>query len=492
MNQPTGFVLALVVMATLLPGAAHGQKGKKPSNNMWTRSASLYLQRARENPRPEEKRALYQEALTAALESAANDASNPRGWFLAGSAYLKLGDYAGADSAFDRAESLYPEYTAETEVERHNAWVLAYNAGVTALQGGQLEDAVAQFRRADHIYQKRPEARMNLGAVQARAGNTDEAIASYRSALELLRSPERKGLNEKQEAEWRESEEIAAFNLAQLLAAAGRDEEAVQAYREFLAREPDNVPARANLGIVLARQGRKAEATEVYRELLARGDLGHVEYFNVGIGLFQAEQYEQSAEAFRKALALNPYSRDAVYNLAQALYARSLDAEEEVKSAAKGAAQKKKEGELSALYEELRQAGDRLIGIDPYNRNVLLLAARAYRGLADRAGDAGTADELRRKTLALLERHESMPFEVDDLKLTGEGTSFRMTGKLTNLKLAPGTPIKLRVTFLGKTGTPAGAQEVTVVAPAAENATDFELSFEAKEPVAGWKYEAAQ
>lgn len=507
------WLTALALVA--LPGVVGGQKasGNRPSNNMWTRSAALYLDRARNNPRPDEKKALYEQALQAALQSTEREPDNPRGWFLAGQAYVQLGDYARADSAFDRAESLYPAYVEDTEPERTRAWVMAYNAGVTALQQGNVEEAIRLLESADRISQKRPLARLNLGALYARQGDTEKAIAAYRGALEILRGPERGRLQGKEAEQWAEQEEIATFNLAQLLANAGRDHEAAQAYREYLARSPDNITAKTNLAVVLTRQANAllesppadssaaqaarakarqllAEAQEIYTELLSRPDLSDQQYFTAGVGLFRAEQHERAAEAFRKALAANPYFRDAAYNLVQSIYARTLDLEK-ARTETKGEEQKKIADQLRGLYQEMITHAEKIRQLDPNNATVLLLLARAYRGLADlAAAEPKVADGWRAKALEVLKAHEDLPFEVTEVVLSTEGQGkAQLRGQVQNLKLAQGTAVRLRLTLLGKDGAPIGTQEVTVTAPAAKERAPFEAAFETPQPPAGWRYE---
>src|SRR5690606_10693846 len=202
------------------------------------------------------------------------------------------------------------------------------------------------------IYDKMPNARLQLGGLYARKGETERAIEAYRGALEILRGPASQTVPERQREQWRENEEAAAFNLAQLLAGAGRDEEAAQAYRDFLAREPQNRTAKSNLAIVLGRMGKTEEASEIYTELMSQPDLTDSELFSIGIGLYNAEEFERAAEAFRKTLAVNPHSRDALYNLAQAIYRQSVQIEEQ-REKGSGDEQVKAASDLGTMYAEL-------------------------------------------------------------------------------------------------------------------------------------------
>lgn len=484
MNRLTGLLLALLVGALLVPESATAQR--RPSNNVWTRSARLYLDRARTNPRPEEQRALFQQALDATLEGIQNDPSNPQVYLIAGQAYVRLGDYFRADTMFTKATELYPDYEKEVDQERSNAWVQAYNLGINALQQGNFENAVAQFLRADAIFRGRPDARLNLGSAYVQMNEHEKAVEAFQGALEILRSPAREKVPPQQRAQWAEQEEIAAFNMAQVLAGLGRDDEAAQAYRDFLAREPNNTTAKINLAVVLSRQEKEDEAAELYAELLTDPNLGASEYLLVGVGLFRSQQYERSREAFRKALELNPYLRDAKYNLAQALNAQSTELEEKRQSASGEEANAYAE-QLKQLYDELSKVSEDLLQYDPYNRNAKLLLVRGYRGLADL--DEATTDEWREKALAVLREQDEMAFEIADVQMIGQEAKAQLRGEFRNIKLEAGQPLKIVFTFLGEGGATVATEEVELAAPAADSATRFQLEVEGSGAILGWKYD---
>lgn len=488
MNRNTGLILALALGAAVAPAKAHAQKCDS-KNNMWTRSAGLYLERAVKNQRAEEKQELLHKALDQTVEGTQKDAENPKVWFMAGQVYSRMGDLAKADEMWDRVETICSNAEYEgLEVERLNSWVVAYNAGVQASSEGDLATAIAKMADADRIYQGRPEARVNLGVFYANSGDTEKAIDAFRRSLEILRDAAlRAELADEQKATWAEFEEVAAFNLAQLLAMDGRNEEAVEAYKAYLANHAGNLAALQNLAIVLNQLGRGAEAAELYGGMLDRTDLGADELFNVGVGLFNAELYDKATAAFKKALDLNPHMRDALYNLTQALYAPTLPLDSAYE-AAKGAEKKALGEQLVPLYKELIGYSQRLLEMDPYNANAMLIVARANRSLADIAATKAEGDKLRAATLAMLERQRALPFSVGDLMTQGSETGIKVTGTLGNLNLKEGAPVVLRFTFLDKAGTALSTQDVTVSAPATGATTPFEVAGEGME-IAGWKYE---
>lgn len=475
-------VIAIVVLSPALAAAQ-----TRPSNTMHTNSASLYFDRAKRTTRAEEKKELLEKALGFALEGIKAKADNPRAYLLAGQISVQLGDAVAADSMFDKAEQLWPEYAQETERERMLLWAKAYNAGVTAIRANNVDEALAHFEQADAVYSKQPGAKLNLAQIYARKQQNDKAIAAYKGALEILRGPGRQGLKAEDEAQWKEFEELASFNLAQLLAATGKNEEAAALYREYLARDPDNTQARSNLAVVLRRLGKEDEAAKLYGELATR-DLSAAEHFNVGVDLFRSTQYEPAADAFRKALAKNPHMRDAAYNLAQTLYSLASDLEQQ-KTSASGAAATALSSKLTQVYTEIGEVTAKLRTIDPANRNVFALQSRAYRGLADLTTDAAASTSWKTRTLEVLKANEALTFEVQDVSMGTAGGEVQIAGSVVNAKGKAGDQVKLRIHFLGANGQSLGSQDVTVALPEVQGATPFRVSIKPTAEVVGWKYE---
>jgi tetratricopeptide (TPR) repeat protein len=479
----------LFALMLLLPTAATAQT--RPSNTMHTNSAELYFERARRTTREAEKLELLQKALGFAQDGIKARADNPRAYLLAGKIQVQLGNAAAADSMFDKAEQLWPEYTKETETERMQAWVRAYNAGVVATRANDVAEAIKQFESAAQIHDKRPGAHLNLAQIHARQRQTDKAIAAYRDALAILAKPEnRQGLKPEEEAQAKEFEEASTFNLAQLLATAGKNEEAVATYQEYLKRSPNNTLVKSNLAVVLSRMGRTEEAAGIYNELLAQ-DLSAEDFFNVGVGLFRSTQHEAASNAFRKALARNPQMRDASYNLAQSLYSLASELEGQ-KAGATGEALKTLQARLTSLFTEIAQVTETLRSIDPANRNVIALQSRAYRSLADLTSDARASADWKNKTLEVLKANEALIFTVEDVTLAKVGEDVQITGNVVNQKGTAGQTVKLRVHFLGSAGAPLGAQEVSVALTDAQGAAPFKVTLKPSQDVLGWKYEVVQ
>lgn len=451
----TGLILsALVAGGVVMLAPARASAQQEPKDNMWTRSATLYLSQARTNPSPEEKRQRFEEALKVSREGIEKEPDNPQGYFQAGQALIGLGNFVAADSMLTHAEELWPDYKAEIDQHREYAWVQAYNAAIPALNAGNTQEAEQQFMRAHAIYRGRPEAMLNLGQIAATAGDADAAIAHYQTALEILRGPEAAAQDSTTQHNWLQNEQIATFNLAQLLAQEGRNEEAAAEYQGFLDRNPDNIQAMTNLAIVLTNMEMADSASAIYDNLLNRDDLSARDYFNAGIGLFQAEQYDRASDAFEKVVAIAPDSRDATYNLAQTLY-------------------------LVEDYDQLASVSEKLVELDPANTNAHTFYVRALLNTGQEEAAQEAYDHM-----------QAMPVEVHSLQLSPRGSGGgSLYGQVENKRTEEGATLGLRIHFIGSTGAEVGATDVEVQMPGLETSVPFQADLESDQELIAYWYE---
>jgi tetratricopeptide (TPR) repeat protein len=484
MKRIGGLTLAI---ALSMPAAAHAQK--KPSNSMATRSAELYLEQAKKASSTDKKTELLDKVLEVLAPGMETDADNPRVWLLAGQAYARKGDFAGADSAFDRAETLYPDYAEEIDPERLDLWIRRYNAGVAAIQANSHDDAIRHFEDANRVYDKRPDAFLSVASLYARKGDLAAAEKAYRSALDVIRGPASKSLGPDVAKEWRESEDLASTQLAQILADQGGYDEAAKIYRALIEKQPDNAQARSNLAVVLSKGGHPEEASKIYAELLARPDLNETALFNIGVGLYRAEQYEGASQAFRKVVAANPTSHDGLYNYGQAIYAR-IGELDRARAAATGTDADRLTTQVIGANRELLEVAGKLREIDPNNRIAAMMLAQAQRSMGELEKDPAAAEEWKKKVLATLEQAENMPFGISDTRIETLDGTVRLTGSLTNAKLPAGQQVTIEFTFLDATGAAVATQSVTVAAPAPESAVDFTVEAKTDRTVTRWKYHA--
>jgi len=480
-----GFRGLLLVLAVLVPSVASAQK--EPGNNKDTRSAEVYLSGAKKEPVIADQQKFYQQALEATQRGAENDPENARVWLLMGQAQIGLHNLLAADSAFDRAEKLYPPYEEEIRPYRINAWVSLYNRAIAALQAGNDAEAIGLLEEANEVYLGRPEALTMLAQLYQQQNQPEKAEQAFRQVLEILRGPARAGLSAEDEAKWAANEQESVLRLAGLLADSDRTDEAIALYQEFLKREPDNAMAKANLGVTMMRAGKAAEAAPLFNDLLDRKDLDGATLYNIGVGLFRANQYEQAARAFERVVELNPYSHDGLYNLGQTIYAGTAELEK--------AKEGKSGAELAALNEKLLQeygrmgdAAQKLLALDPLNTQAIMMLAQTERSRGELTPDAAKAEEWKQATLATLEQHDAWQFEVEGLQVIPAAGKVTVMGSMKNLKAPQNTPLKLNFILLDEKGAPVAQQEISVNAPATGESERFNVEVPAPEAAISWKY----
>ena len=130
------------------------------------------------------------------------------------------------------ASAYYPGYP--------DAW---FNAGVSCLKTGRLEEAVSMFRRALRLDPRMAAAQDNLGVALARQGRFREALEEARKAVEL--SPR---------------STISRGNLAATLCACGEVDEGMREYRRVLEIDPGNARALSALAKAHFARGEYQEA----------------------------------------------------------------------------------------------------------------------------------------------------------------------------------------------------------------------------------------
>ena len=330
------WLMPALALTMLFPVGVAAQKYK---DNKFTDDADKFIGLALLRPDRESRQEMYRQAL-AALEGAfADDPENARVWFVAGQAHAGAGDFIAADTCFDRALSLYPDLTAEIEGEREQAWLDGFQMGVELMDVNNFDEALATLETAQQMYNKRPEALLNIGSIYANRGELEQAEGAFERAIEATRSDVYEKLDSLGQSQWDSYAEMSTLNIAQM-----------------------------------------------------RGTRG--------VNAFSEGDYDTAAEMFAKAIEINPYSRDYFFNRLQATYARASDLESSHEAAPEDAAIK---SQLQGLYSELLSEIPRIREFDPTSENLELIRARAVKREGELRGDTTAAREAALKILEDLE-----------------------------------------------------------------------------------------
>lgn len=438
----------------LAAGASEGEAPRETDNTEAAEQALEAATEAEEDGDAQQAQMHYQQALSAAEAAVAEDATNPLAHRLAGMAAMGLGEYEAAGGHFDRAVELRPIYEFQLVEAREGEWIELYQAANPYIQSGEYETAVEYFEDADAIYQGRPEVMITLGQLYAQLRQHDEAVDAIDRALAFQDSEYMAAVDSATAASWQEQMEGLSLLKGQVLADAGRFEEAAVIYEDLAAEDPANVELKRGLAAILMELGRQDEAFAVYDELIAMPGLDPSTLFSIGVGFYQGEDYGKAAEAFSAAAERSVNDRDALE-----MWTRSL--------------------QLDSAYADVPPVADRWIELDPNSRNAWTILAQA----ANQTGDQETTQEAIRTV-------EALEVSVRDLQMSRYGNGgASVTGSLVNQTLDPGSSVTMRFTFYDEGGAPLGTVTETFNVGEADMAEVIQVEFESAEQVGGYGYD---
>jgi tetratricopeptide (TPR) repeat protein len=206
------------------------------------------------------------------------------------------------------------------------------------------------------------EAHLELGRIQNRLGNQDQAIMSLMEALTLLSDNPIKGLEAR--------ETIGAIYMKR-----GNYDEAGGQFKKIVEASPTNVTARGNLGICLEQIGFVDLAIDEFKKVLAVEPNNFVSLYNLGLASSLKGDYNQASAYFEKAMTKN--QRDPQVAMAVLGLASCYEAKQQ--------------------YQEAKLMIDKVISIDAHNHYAYLAKARIYEALKE----PGKAIECIRKAMQI-------------------------------------------------------------------------------------------
>jgi tetratricopeptide (TPR) repeat protein len=163
----------------------------------------------------------------------------------------------------------------------------------------EMARVLALRKRAQE--QQDAQALQNEGIRYLRAGQTQDAVKSFRSALSL------------------DSSANNHMYLGLALAGTGNADTGMRELKAALEMEPGNARAHLNLGSVYLQTGQESHAKNEFEKALELDPWLPEAHNNLGMMLAKNEQFEDAAKHFRLATDLEPQYLEAVFNLGLAL-----------------------------------------------------------------------------------------------------------------------------------------------------------------------------
>lgn len=389
-------------------------------------------------------------------EALAADPANGAAWYFLGRYHLARGDMVGMDSAWTRALESLPDCDVDMTTYRQNAWATLTNAGIEFQNAGQEDSAKVAYLGATRAYVGLPHAFMNLGVLYANAGSNDSAATYFAAAVRATEG----------DSTLVEERSALLLNLGTIYQRMGSHREAVNTFGEYVRANPDDDNVLRQLSISYRALDMVDSAEVVEGKLLTAlsemnlDDLDGQDLLAVGVGLFQAEQYARAADIFRRAVVLNPYDRDALYNLANSYLALE-------------------DG------PQLLSASEQLRAMEPMSEDILRMQGQALRLIG------GRDDEM----IAVAETLVALPVSVEVSRVSYTATEGRIAGTLLGrgALTAAGRPIPpaaltLVFEFLDIQGNVVGTGTVEVPALTEGQEQPLALTAPVSRGVAGWRY----
>jgi protein O-mannosyl-transferase len=194
----------------------------------------------------------------------------------------------------------------------HNpAAVMAWlNLADTYAQAGRYDEAIVTFRRALEINPADPVGWNDLGNVLVIVGRAEEAVPLFERALTL--KPDYADVHS---------------NYGNALRTLGRSDEAIAHYRRALELKPNHTGALNNLGAELAQLGKPAEALPLFEQALRIKPEDAAARDNLAGALRGLGRMDEALKEHAVALALKPDFPEAQANFGQTLLAGGRAAE---------------------------------------------------------------------------------------------------------------------------------------------------------------------
>jgi tetratricopeptide (TPR) repeat protein len=374
--------------------------------------------------------------------------------------------YAAADSAFTLVERASPECAAIiSQWRQQKPWLNALNGAINALNAGKLDSAELLAKRSLILDRKAPYAYSVLGSVAQNRKDWAAANEYWKQTLAAAGTD-----TVYADVRTKTMYEIASAASDRADAASGAAKrtaarEAIKPWQDYIAVANNDLllaDAVDNVARMYTAAGDSALLPAVYAPMLANpSKYGELSLVHAGVVATRSGHFADATKLFDAALAQNPYSRDAINNLA-ATYIQNNE------------------------FQKAFPLINKLVALDPSNPDNPMLYAFAYQGLYK-----GTKDKKLQKiyTDSLVyfnTKSENATVKLAVNEFTRRPEETLLGGTVENRDKTPKT-YTVTVEFLDKTGNVVATETTTVGPVAPKSSGTFKLR-SATGGVYGYRY----
>ena len=374
--------------------------------------------------------------------------------------------FAAADSSFSIVEKALPECAQViTQWRQQKPWLNALNAAITALNANQLDSAEVFAKRSLLLDRHAPYAYSVLGSIAQNRKNWTAANDYWKQALTAAGTDTLYA-----DVRTKTMYEIASSASDRAGSASGAAKkaaarEAIKTWQDYIAVARNDLllaDAIDNVATMYVAAGDSTSVPTIYAPLLANpSKYGEIALVHAGVVATRNGHAPDAVKLFSAALAENPYSRDAMNNLA-ASYIQTNE------------------------YSKAFPLINKLVAMDPSNPDNPLLYAFAYQGLYK-----GTKDKKLQKiyTDSLVYwngKSENAPVKLTVTEFTRRANETTVAGTIENR----GTTAKtytVNIELLDKSGNVIDTQTATVGPVSPKSSKTFKVT-SAKGGAYGYRY----
>lgn len=354
---------------------------------------------------------------------------------------------AAADSAFNYVEANAPQCADSVDLFRRQQWVRLINGAITTGNAGQFDSSETLAKRSLVIFRKSPHAYNQLGIIAQNKNNDSLALKYFQQAVQAAAGDTTASIVKmKHDAMYavavyqQNAAERASGDQRQALS-----KQAAESFRAYLKEVPNDAKAQAGLARALSQSGDSAAVASVFNDMLTNpSKYSDQQLVEAGVGATNAGRKADAIKLFESAAQQNPYSRDALFDLATTYFGQ---------------------GDADKTESYARRA----IAVDPNNPDNWNLLAGAYQLRAAALKDAKAKKTNTDSLLSLIQKAKAMPQRVVFTTFDHDGAKHTLSGSVQNLGTAPAS-YSLKFEFLDKSGK-AVVSQTTAVGPVAPKET---------------------
>jgi tetratricopeptide (TPR) repeat protein len=373
--------------------------------------------------------------------------------------------FAAADSAITIVENSSPECAAYmAPFRQQKAWLNVTNSAINALNANKLDSAEVYAKRSLTLDRKSPYAYTVLASI-AKSKKDYPAMIEYSKQVISTAGDDTTYADVKERAQY----ELASTLVERVKTAPAAEKKALarQAIEAWtpLARSMDVVQgtvAVRNLQDMYIAAGDSAKMGQIYAPMIADPmKYGEGALLQAGVVASQNKRPDDAALLFEAVVKQNPYSRDALNNIAASLLQAN-------------------ENDKAGPYI------DKLVAMDPSNPDNYMLYAFQYAGKLKKKSDAKTTKMYNDSLVYWNNKAEKLPVKVSFTEFSRNSEGTTLAGTIENRGTTSKT-YTLNVDFLGKNGEVLVSETKTVGPVAPKKSAEFRIQ-NPKTGVVGYRY----